>query len=120
MKTGLLDIVRTANREFQELIDEISRNGPKIVQSRGAVRRLEKVSIRLRQVDRYLAERSKSSADVAESEYEVMKYRDNLKSLRSALETLQYSLLVEKSHLENVRSNLQAANVWANSVREFF
>lgn len=119
MTPVLLNVVRTANREFQALIEEISLNGAKILQSRGAVRRLEKVSIRLRQVDRYLAENSKSSTQTPESEYEILKYRESLKALRAVFETLQYSLLAEKSHLDNVRANLQSAKAWANSVRDF-
>jgi hypothetical protein len=34
------------------------------------------------------------------------------------MQTLQFSLLAEKSRLENVRANMQAARAWATSVRE--
>jgi hypothetical protein len=118
MNTELLDIVRTANREFRGLIEEISQDGPKFLKSRGALRRLERLSLRLSQVDRGLAESLRSASKEAQSEYEVLKYRENLKALRGVFETLQYSLLVEKSHLDNVRANLQSANAWATSLRE--
>jgi hypothetical protein len=118
MKAEFVDVVRTANREFRELIEELSRNEMQFMRSRGAVRRLEKVSIRLSQVESYLTQRPKSSGRAAESEYEILKYRENLKALKTAFETLQYSLLVEKSRLDNARSNLQAAHAWADSVRQ--
>jgi len=118
MNNELLDIIRIANREFQEFIDQVAQNGAKVVESRGAVRRLEKVDLRLQQVSKYLAAESRPSAQAPEAEYEVLKYRENLKSLRSVLETLQFSLLAEKARLENVRANLQAACAWATSLRE--
>src|ERR1035437_6180897 len=41
MNNELLDIMRIANREFQEFIDEVAQNGPKVVGSRGGARRKE-------------------------------------------------------------------------------
>ena len=118
MKTELLDILRIANREFQEFIDQVAQNGPKVVESRGAVHRLERVNLRLEQVSKYLAAGSSPSAQEPEAAYEVLKYRETLKTLRSAMETLQFSLLAEKGRLENVRANLHSACAWAASLRE--
>ena len=118
MNTRLLEVVRIANREIQKLIDEISQNGAKIVQRRGALRRLGRLSLRLKQIDHYLAEGPRPSAKQAESEHEILKYKENLKALKAALETLQSSLLARKSHLENVRANLEAANSWVASLRQ--
>ena len=118
MNDELLDIIRIANREFQEFIDQVAQNGAKVVESRGAVRRLEKVDLRLKQVSKYLAAGSRPSAQAPEASYETLKYRETLKTLRSTMETLQFSLLAEKARLENVRANLQAACAWATSLRE--
>jgi len=118
MNNELLDILRMASREFQEFIDQVAQNGPKVVESRGAARRLDKVDLRLKQVAQYLAGESRSAAKAPEAAYEVLKYRENLKTLRNVMETLQFSLLAEKARLENVRANLQAACAWATSLRE--
>ena len=59
-----------------------------------------------------------SLAEAPEAAYQVMKYRENLKALKSIMEALQFSLLAEKARLENVRANMQAACAWAASVRE--
>jgi len=50
MNDELLDIIRVANREFQEFIDQVAQTGEKVVESRGAFRRLTKVDLRLKQV----------------------------------------------------------------------
>jgi hypothetical protein len=118
MNNELLDILRIANREFQEFIDQVTQNGAQVVESRGAVHRLEKVDLRLKQVSHRLAAGSKSPAPEPETAYEVLKYREKLKALRNAMETLQFSLLAEKARLENVRANLQSACAWATSLRE--
>ena len=118
MNNELLEIIRIANREFQEFIDQVAQSGEKVVESRGALRRLTKVDLRLKQVSKFLATESKSFAQAPEGAYEVLKYRENLRTLRSVMETLQFSLLAEKARLENVRANLQAACAWATSLRE--
>ena len=118
MNGSLLDIMRIANREFQDFLDDIAQSGEKVVGSHGALRRLTKIDLRLKQVSRLLAAETKFFAQTPDAAYEVLKYRDILKSLRSAMETLQFSLLAEKARLENVRANLQAACAWATSLRE--
>jgi DNA repair exonuclease SbcCD ATPase subunit len=118
MKTGLLGVTRIANLEMQELMDEVSQKGLKILESRGALGRLKRLVLRLRQVDRHLAEGRGSGAKLAEAESEVLRYEENLKALKAALETLQRSLLAQKSHLENIRANLGAASSWAASLRQ--
>ena len=118
MDNKLLDIMRIANREFQEFISQVAESGAKAVESRGAIRRLEKVNLRLNQVSKCLGGRSKSSWQAPEVAYAALKYGETLRELRSAIGTLQLSLLTEKAHLENVRANLQAACSWAASLRE--
>lgn len=118
MNNELLDVIRIANREFQEFIDQVRQNGERVVESRGAVRRLEKVDLRLKQVSKYLATGFSSATQSPEAAYEFLKYQENLKTLRSVVETLQFSLLAEKARLENVRANMQAACAWATSLRE--
>jgi hypothetical protein len=118
MNNELLDIIRIANREFQEFIEQVAQKGARVVESRGAVRRLDKVDLRLQQVSKFLAADAKSSLEAPEAAYEVLKYGENLKALRRAIEILQFSLLAEKARLENVRANLQAACAWATSLRE--
>ncbi len=118
MNKDLLDIIRIANREFQEFIEQAAQSRAKVVESGGAVHRLGRVDLRLKQVAKYLAAESGSSTQAPEDVEEVLKYRDNLKALRSAIETLQFSLLAEKARLKNIRVNLQAARAWATSLRE--
>ncbi len=118
MNNGLLDVIRIANREFQDFIEQVRQSGAKVVESRGAVRRLDKIDLRLKQVSEFLVAGARSSAQQPETAYEVLKYRENLKTLRSVMETLQFSLLAEKARLENVRANLQSACAWATSLRE--
>jgi hypothetical protein len=118
MNSELLEVIRIANREFQEFIEQFAQAGEKVVESRGAFQRLTRVDLRLKQVARLLGADFKSTAQSPEVAYELLKYRENLKTLRSVLETLQFSLLAEKARLENVRANLQAACAWATSLRE--
>lgn len=117
MNTEMLNAIRLANKEFQDFIEQVARHGEKIVESRGAMRRLGKVNLRLQEVSKLLAG-SNPPVRAREAEFEVLKYRDNLKSLRGVMETLQFLLLGEKARLENVRANLQAACAWAASLRE--
>jgi hypothetical protein len=118
MNNGLLDVIRIANREFQEFVNQVSENGAKVVETCGAAHRLEKVDLRLQQVSKFLAAGSRPSADAPEVAFEVLKYRENLKALRATVETLQSLLLAEKARMENVRANMQAACAWATSLRE--
>jgi hypothetical protein len=118
MNGKLLDAIRIANREFQEFVEQYAQTGEKVVDSRRALRRLTKIDLRLKQVSRYLAGESKLLPPTPDAAYEVLKYRENLRSLRHVVETLQFSLLAEKARLENVRANLQAASAWATSLRE--
>jgi hypothetical protein len=117
MDTRLVKTVRIANREFQEFVDEIAKVGPNIAKTGEAVRRLQKIARRLSQVDRYLANPRPLPA-TPESEYEILQYKENLKALKRAFETLQYALLAEKSQIENTRANMKAAKAWAHSLRE--
>ena len=118
MNSKLLEVIQLANREFQEFIEQFAQTGEKVVESRGAFRRLAKVDLRLQQVARLLGAGFKSAAESPEVAHELLKYRENLRTLRSVMETLQFSLLAEKARLENVRANLQAACAWAMSLRE--
>jgi len=118
MDHELLDVIRTANREFQEFIDQVTQNGAKMVETRGALRRLEKLNHRLKEVSGHLAASSKSAESKSQAEYEILKYRETLKNLRHVMQTLQISLLAEKARLDNVRANMQAARAWATSLRE--
>jgi DNA repair exonuclease SbcCD ATPase subunit len=118
MSNELLDVMRIANREFQEFIEHVAQNDAKVVESRGAVRRLDKVDLLLKRVSKILAAVSPSSLQSPDAANEILKYRENLKTLRSVMETLQFSLQAEKARMESVRSNLQAAGAWATSLRE--
>jgi hypothetical protein len=118
MDSKLRDIIRIANREFQEFIGEVSQNSLKGAELRGAARRLRKVALRLKQVDRYLTERAGSATNALQSEQEFLTYAENLKALRGVLETLQSSLLAQKSSSDNVHANLRAASAWAASLRQ--
>jgi hypothetical protein len=118
MTRELLHAIRVANRDFQDFIEQFSKDGSKLVETRGAVRRLGKVDLRLKQVAQYLATATGTYAREPEAAYQVMKYRENLKALRTVIETLQFSLLAERARLEQIRANMQAASAWAASLRE--
>ena len=118
MGSALLDAIRKANQEFQDFIGQASESGGKVVVSRGAARRLQRINQRIQQVGRVFSARSPAAEWTAQELQQVVKYRDNLKSLRTVMETLQFSLEAEKARLENVRANMQAACAWAASVRE--
>lgn len=117
MDARLVNAVRIANREFQDFIDAVANDGPNIAKSAEAVRRLRKIARRLSQVDRYLAH-PKASPATPDSEHEILQYRENLKALKKAIETLQYALLAEKSQIENTRANMKSASAWAHSLRQ--
>jgi len=118
MNSELMDVIQIANREFQEFIDQVAANGAKVVETRGAMRRLAKVDLQLQSVAKCLAASPKSSVEAPEAAYEVLKYRENLKTLRNVIETLQFSLLAEKGKLENLKANMRAARAWAAAVRD--
>ena len=118
MNDELLATIRTANREFQEFIDQVSQNGAKVAETRGAMRGLGKVHLRLKHVSKCLAADSQSPEEAPEAAHEVLQYCENLKVMKGIMETRQTSLLAEKSRLDNVRANTQAASAWAASVRE--
>jgi len=118
MNHELLRIIRVANREFQGFIAQAGKDGAKVVDPQGGVRRLEKVDLRLKQVAPYLTADSRYSTDTPEVAYEMQKYGENLTTLRSVMETLQSSLRAEKARLDNVRANVLAASAWATSLRD--
>ena len=118
MNTRLLEIIRGANREFQAFIEEVSQNGPKLALARGTSSKLNRIALHLSRVERALAASGRPPAETAEAGYELSRYRETLKALKTALETFQFSLLAQKSHLENVQANMQAARAWADSIRQ--
>lgn len=118
MNGELLGVIRTANREFQEFIDQVSQNGAEVMETQGAMRGLGKVDLRLKHVSKCLATVSQRTAEAPDAALEVLRYRENLKVMKGIMETLQTSLLAEKSRLDNVRANTQAACSWAASMRE--
>jgi hypothetical protein len=118
MNDELLGIIQIANREFQEFINQASQNGAKVTETRGAMRGLGNVDLRLKHVSKCLAADAQSIAEAPEAAHEVLQYRENLKVMKGIMETLQTSLLAEKSRLDNVRANMRSAGAWAASVRE--
>lgn len=118
MNNAALDMLRTTNREFQEFIDLVTRNGPKAVASRGGTRRLGAISQRLKQVGEHLGSESSAMLQAPETRLELRRYAENLRTLRSVMQTVQLTLLAEKGRLENARVNLQAACAWASSLRQ--
>ena len=118
MSSRLLDVIRIANREFQEFIDQASQSGPKAVESRAAVSLMGKIDLRLKQVSRHLAAASKATSPAPEVADEVMKYQETLKTLKRVMDAFQSSLPAGKSRVDNARTNMRAACAWATSVRE--
>ena len=118
MDDELLDILRIVNREFQEFIGKVAQDGANAVQSPGAARRLEQVNLRLNQVSQRLAAGPRYSLQVPAAQAEVVEYAETLRTLQSTIGALQATLLVEKSHLDSVRANLNSACAWASTLRE--
>lgn len=118
MSHEMLETIMAANREFREFIDQEAREEAEVTGTRRALRRLDSINFRLNQVSRHLSQDSQPFAEDPEGEAEVWQYRENLRTLRSILQTLQVSLLAEKSRMDDTRSNLHAADAWANSLRQ--
>ena len=118
MDESLLDAVRNANREFQEFIDLASNNNAQGMATHVAVRQLEDVKHRLQQIAPFLSTQCRTADAAADEAFELLKYRENLKALRGAMQTILFSLLTEKARLENARNNTQAACAWATSLQE--
>lgn len=117
MRNPPLEALRLANREFPEFTEEICREIAKNAHSLGALRRLAKIHLHLRQVGASLPS-TRALTNQPQAAYQTMKYRENLKSLRSALQTLQLALLTERNRLEQLRAHTEAASAWAASLRE--
>ena len=117
MDTRQVSAVRIANREIQEFVDQFTKDGPGTTKTGVTVERLQEITRRLGQVDRYLAQ-SKASPPTPQSESEISQYRENLKALKRVFENLQDALLAEKSQIENNRANMRAASAWAQSLRQ--
>jgi hypothetical protein len=113
MQNELLDIIRTANREFQEFIHHVARNGL----SHDTLRRVEADNVRLRQFSAHLAVGARSARGAPEPANEFLSYMETLRTLRSTIGSLQSSLLAEKVRLDNIRANLRSARAWAASLR---
>jgi len=118
MSHQLLENLKIANREFQEFIDQVACEGTKALKCQGAFRRLDKLNHRLQQVSKHLSTQSRRSLEEPEGAIEIMKYGENLKTLRTVIQNLHVSLLAEKTRLDNARANLQSACAWADSLRE--
>jgi hypothetical protein len=118
MNRELLQVIRTANREFQRFIQQVAPNLATLVQARGASERLGNLNSCLKCV----AQQFGADVQLFESEpagaHEIMQYRENLLALRRHLGSLQFSLLAERDRLEGARANLQSARAWAASLRE--
>jgi len=118
MTRELMENIRTANSEFQEFIDQAVQDQAKGVASRRMVTRIDRINLRLAHVSKVVATESKPIIPLAEAVDSIRSYRETLKSLRAVLETLQFSLLIEKARLDSARANLHAACAWAASLRD--
>jgi HPt (histidine-containing phosphotransfer) domain-containing protein len=118
MPTTLLNLIRIANREFRDFFEEVSRVATGVERPSVAFVRIQQVARRLEQVGKLL-ERPLRLADwTGFAGREIAEYQENLRRLRNALETIQYALLAERSHLQNVWANLQAASAWAATLKQ--
>ena len=117
MEGASFDILRIANKEIRNFIDEASSQPGKAVESRWAIRRLEKVAKRIQQAGKVL-DQKRPFLGRTPTEAEFLEYAETLRKLGALLEGLQHSLLVERSQLGNIRANLECASSWAASLRE--
>ncbi len=118
MNARLLDVVRIANREFRDFVATFSEQGPGHGQYAEAARRLGRVSLRLKQVERVLADGAKRHSEQAGAEQELLDYEQNLMALKRIVEGLESMLLERKSRFEDIRAHLHAANAWASSLHQ--
>jgi len=118
LQATILQVIRIANREFQDFAERFSEQDPAYGQYAEAARRLGKVSLRLKQVERVLARRAEGDQEEPELDQAVLEYGENLKALKKIVENLELMLLARKSRFEDARAHLQAANAWATSMRQ--
>jgi len=118
MKSELLQVIRTANREFQLFIGQGTPDLAKRPQARGANERLERINFCLKQVAQQMSADFGAAPREPSAAYETMKYRENLLALRRHIESLEVSLLAERDRLESVRANVRSARAWAAALRE--
>ena len=118
MDVTLREIVRIANHELGDFIRRFSEQGRDHGKCLEAAKRLGKISLRLKQVERLLAERTKHRSEGAEIDRTILEYEENLKALRGIVEGLESTLLARRSRFEHTRAHLQAADAWARSVRQ--
>jgi len=117
MPSELVENIRKANRDLREFIDQVARNSGKREESRKVVRHLGKINLSLAQISKCLARESTPLQPAAYGENVILEYRETLKSLRTVLERLQFSMLAEKARLDSAQANLHAACAWATSLR---
>lgn len=114
----LLEAVRTANREFRDFVEKFSEPSLTQGQCTEAARRLGRISLRLKQLERLLARRAEGDREANDINQAIVEYQENLKALKGIVETLQSSLLERKSRFEDAHTHLQAARAWATSLRQ--
>ena len=118
MDNRLLETLRVANGEFAAFMAETAAEAGKPWGTRGALRWLERLNQRLRQVAKCVRGGSPASLGAPEVAHEVAKYGETLRRLRGTIATLQTSCLAEKARLDHARANLRATRAWATSLRE--
>ena len=118
MDTAPLEVIRIANREFREFSDRFSVAGMGLEQCLDASRRLGKVSLRLKQVERLIAQRLHTKQPEPGLDETLQEYGQNLKALKEIVENLESTLLARKTGMDNARARMNAADAWARSVRE--
>ena len=119
MNGSLSDVLRIADKEIRDFIEEASSRGDGMLEPRWAVRRLEKIDRRLDQVGKLLR-RERHRADRRTSASVMLQHVETLKGLRALLESSQGPLLAERARLENIRTNLESASSWAASLRGLY
>jgi len=113
-----LEKLRLANREFREFVEEVSKHGASPGQPRLALGRIEHISATLVQVGQHLKQALRTPEHSEEFRRELQQYEERLREMKGVLERLQYSLLVERARMQEIRAHLEAASAWAAPLRQ--
>lgn len=117
MPAEFVQLIRAVNGELRGFFHSAAPNDP-LSDTALSSEQIERLTKRLEQVGEQLGRALPPAQQTAEGRAEIAQYVQNLKKLRSAVETFQSSLLVRRSQLQADQKHLQAASAWATSYKE--
>lgn len=119
MPAEFVQLIRAVNGELRGFLHSTAPNDP-LSDPAVTSEQIQRLTKRLEQVGEQLSlgRALPPARQAAGVQAEIAQYVENLKKLRSAVETFQSSLLVRRSQLQADQKHLQAASAWATSYKE--